>query len=151
MEAKNVDIENVTISDILNTADEQIWVCGANWQLQPSEENIQSYSSAPDSSGAARVSGVEIVRSEAIVLDLVTIESLKSEEGGVVGIDISGDANDRTDHDDDTVRSGMHLCAQFCHNHQTHFTVMPFQLFSREFHSRMWSCKISQGPAESCL
>lgn len=104
VESKNVNIESVSIADLLNAADEQIWVCGAHWQLQPSGEDVRPTSAAPNSSGNAMVRGVEVVRSEEMVLSSVTIEGLKSDEGAVVGIEIKGDGNDRTDHMDDAVR-----------------------------------------------
>lgn len=103
VEAKNVYIENVEVSDLVNTADEQLWVCKNLWQLQPSGEDIRAVTAAIDSTAGAMIRGVEIVRSEQMLFNKVSVTSLRSEEGPVVGIDITGDGNDRSDHDDDAV------------------------------------------------
>lgn len=111
VEAKNVTVQNVSISDLVNTADEQLWVCKNPWQLQPSGEDIRAVTAAIDSSQGAMVRGVEIVRSEAMSFDQVSIADLRSEEGPVIGIDIIGDGNDRTDHEDDAVSSFGIVCS----------------------------------------
>ena len=111
VEAKDVTVQNVDISDLVNTADEQLWVCKNPWQLQPSGEDIRAVTAAIDSTAGAMIRGVEIVRSEDMSFDKVSIAGLRSEEGPVVGIDIIGDGNDRTDHEDDVVSSFGIVCS----------------------------------------
>jgi len=103
VEAKNVSVSDVEISDLANTADKQLWVCKHSWQLQPSGEDIRAATAAIDSTAGATTRGIEIVRSERMSIQKVSVTDLRSEEGPVFGIDITGDGNDRTDHDDDVV------------------------------------------------
>lgn len=102
VEAKNVMVEDVEIFDLVNSADKQIWVCKQPWQL-PSGEDITAVTADIDSTAGATTRGIEIVRSDSMSIEKVSLTDLRSEEGPVFGIDIMGDFNDRTDHDDDAV------------------------------------------------
>lgn len=103
VEAADATIKKVEISDLKNKADAQIWVCGYlhPWQL-PSGEDVRAVTPATDSSQGAMIRGIEVLRSDKIQLMDVSVQNLASDEGSSVGIEIIGDGNDRTDHEDDS-------------------------------------------------
>jgi hypothetical protein len=101
VEASNVVIELVEISDLYNSGDAQLWLCKNKWQLQPSGEDIMAVTAALNSNLGSMVRGVEVVRCDDMRFSQVDVTQLESDEGGVVAFDITGDGNDRTDHEDD--------------------------------------------------
>eukprot|EP00755_Sulcionema_specki_P025104 Sspe_Gene.15544::Locus_5410_Transcript_1_1_Confidence_1.000_Length_3642::g.15544::m.15544 len=102
VQARNVEVRHVTIADIVNTADLNHWVCReGKWELPANGEEIQPVRSVLKEDGAT-VRGIELVRSEDVVLRDVDIKDLNSHEGRVTGIEVEGDTNDRSEHNDDT-------------------------------------------------
>lgn len=99
VEAADVTIRDVHVEDLKNGADLARWECTTKWQLQPSGEDIEAISISADTSS---VKGIQTIRSENINFSDVTLSHLSSDEGAVVGIDVIGDDNDRTDHMDDS-------------------------------------------------
>jgi hypothetical protein len=102
VEARDVTINNVEVSDLINIGDVSIWVCRHKWQVQPSSEEIKAYTADLNSEQAAMVRGFKLVRTDKVRLTDVHVHQLVSEEGSVFAFDIVGDTNDRTDHSDDT-------------------------------------------------
>ena len=102
VEATNVDVQNVTIKNLHNSADREIWTCSHQypWQLQPSGEDIRARTADPNSEQSSMVRAVEVVRSNDVLFEQVKIMYLTSEEGSAVGLDLAGDGNDRTDYED---------------------------------------------------
>lgn len=101
VEAKNVKVANVDITDLHNKADFTSWVCNHKWQIQPSGENIMPTKLSLGSPQSSTVRGVEVVRSDEVSFRNIQIKHLTSDEGIVKAIDIVGDDNDRSDHKDD--------------------------------------------------
>jgi hypothetical protein len=101
VEASNVRINNAEVSNLLNIGDFSNWVCRHKWQAQPSSEEIRAYTADINSGQTAMVRGFKLVRTDRVQFTNVHVHSLVSEEGSVVGFDIVGDTNDRTDHSDD--------------------------------------------------
>lgn len=101
VEAKDVSINSVSITDLRNTADFITWVCDHKWQIQPSGEDIMATKLSIGSPQTSMVRGVEVVRSDEVSFGNIRIDNLVSDEGTVKAFDIIGDDNDRTDHDDD--------------------------------------------------
>ncbi|KAL3916668.1 MAG: hypothetical protein SGILL_005072 [Bacillariaceae sp.] len=103
VEAKDVLVKNVEIYDLKNSADVQIWTCGYlhPWQLS-SGEDVRAATAATDSRQSAMIRGIEVIRSDIVEINSVNIDDLASDEGQSIAIDVIGDGNDRSDHDDDT-------------------------------------------------
>lgn len=101
VEAKNVKVANVDITDLHNKVDFTSWVCNHKWQIQPSGENIMPTKLSLGTPQSSTVRGVEVVRSDEVSFRNIQIKHLTSDEGIVKAIDIVGDDNDRSDHKDD--------------------------------------------------
>ena len=103
VEAADVIVKDVVIEDLVNSADTQIWTCGYlhPWQL-PSGEDVRAITTAIDGSQSAMIRGIQAIRSDKVKLTDVSIDYLASDEGSSIGIELSGDGNDRSDHEDDT-------------------------------------------------
>jgi hypothetical protein len=102
VEAKQVKVQNVEIYDLKNSADAQIWTCGYQypWQMS-SGEDLRAVTAATDSALSAMVRGIEVIRSDIVSFKTVSVEDLASDEGASIGIELIGDDNDRSDHEDD--------------------------------------------------
>lgn len=101
VEAADVIIKDVRVTNLHNRADLSPWVCRHKWQIQPSGEDIMAMSMTVGRNDAATVRGLQLLQCEDVSLKNVDVDTLVSEEGSVIGIDVKGDDNDRTDHDDD--------------------------------------------------
>jgi hypothetical protein len=105
VELSDSNVTRVDIYNLTNTADKQIWTCGRDqpWQMQPSGEDIQAKTpvTALKSQQAAMVRGVELVRCNSIDFTDMSVKNLTSHEGASIGVEVIGDSNDRSDHNDD--------------------------------------------------
>lgn len=102
VEARGVDVRGLVVEDLRNAADRRTWICGHRWQVPGSEEDVAAIAQRAGPPQASSVRGIEVVRSDDVSFCNVVVERLKSDEGVVKGIEVVGDDNDRTDHEDDT-------------------------------------------------
>lgn len=103
VEVSDAIVQQLEVYDLKNTADNQIWTCGYQypWQMA-NREDIRALSNDIDGSQAAMIRGIEILRSDQVTIRTVSISGLASTEGKTFGIEVIGDGNDRSDHNDDT-------------------------------------------------
>ena len=78
-ESDNIRMWRVRVDDLKNVGDDSHWVCQQEYEL-PNGQKIRPVDGSL-SAGAAKVTGMKIIRSSNIVANDVKIDDLNSDEG----------------------------------------------------------------------
>ena len=81
VESDNVKLWQVSIDDLKNVGEDSHWICQEEFKL-PNGQTIRPVNRGI-SAQAAKVTGVEIIRSSNMVSNKVQIDNLNSDEGKV--------------------------------------------------------------------
>jgi len=99
---QEVIMQNISMTELSNTGDDNHWLCTRKYRLE-NLELLKAEKNKPGRHLGADIRGFAISKTENIQIQDIYMNNLISEEGAVIGFDIMTDTSDRSDYETNEV------------------------------------------------